>query len=351
MPVLSRAHARPSRPPGAGPCSVLPGDETWSAALTQITPKLVHLEGLLELLGLVGLPLIKVHQALKVAVTELVESRGLDFLLHLAGEVRVVLRDGLLPVHGRQVGVRNAGVAGWLDLHRSTGALGREPQEGPHVVAGVEVVGCAEDAQESGVVPPVAGGFDLVGAHDALQAVLLAERLRDVGSKHVDPLALAVGRAVSGAAAGVTPEDVDEHPCVVHLLIGGSRTEGLRIVLWGDLQVAIDSLDVRKGRQRAHGDRIGGVVRLSGHPDARIGPRQACMQHQNLVLHKVAEGQVPEGLREEVKEASIILGDALPAEAVEDVGLQHLVVPAVHANKAGVLQLEGKQHHDHLYGP
>mmetsp|Transcript_72881 Transcript_72881/g.226414 ORF Transcript_72881/g.226414 Transcript_72881/m.226414 type:complete len:237 (-) Transcript_72881:21-731(-) len=92
-------------------------------------------------------------------------------------------------------------------------------------------------------------------------------------------------------------------------------------------------------------------MRLAGQPDAGVRPGQASMEHQHLLLHEVGEWQVAEGLREEVEEGHVVLRPALTAETVEDVGLEHLVVPTIQVHRARVLQFEGEEHHDHLDGP
>mmetsp|Transcript_14561 Transcript_14561/g.40205 ORF Transcript_14561/g.40205 Transcript_14561/m.40205 type:complete len:461 (+) Transcript_14561:148-1530(+) len=322
-----------------------------SRGTRQVAAVLVDLEGILELLGLVRLPLVEVHEALEVAVTELVESGGLYHLLHPASQVRVLLHNDTLPMHGRQVRMRDGSVADWFYFHWRGGARACQPDEGALVVASVQIIRGAEHAEEVGVVPAVTVGLHLVRAHNALQLVLLAELLCHIRTEHVDTLALPVGGTVAGSTTRVAPEDVDKPPHVVHLLVSSRWAEGLRVRVRCDLQVAVDRFDLVKRWQEAHGYGVRRVVGLPGHPDARVRPRQASMQDQHLLLDKVAEGEVPESLGEQVKEAHVIFGPTLATEAVENVCLKHLVVPAIHVHEAGVLQLERKQHHDHFNGP
>mmetsp|Transcript_5062 Transcript_5062/g.14904 ORF Transcript_5062/g.14904 Transcript_5062/m.14904 type:complete len:669 (+) Transcript_5062:275-2281(+) len=312
----------------------------------------VVLEGLLERLGLIRLPLVEVHQphTLEITVAELVEHLGLA-LLHLPQEEGVVVGKVVLPVHRRDVRVRHVREVRGGDREVGTGPGAAELDIGCLVVPGVQVVRRREDAEELGVVPAEAIRLHLVRADDALQPVLLAEPLRDVGAEHVDALGLPVRRAVANAAAGVAPQHVDDDALVVGGLVAGGRADGLRITLGGDLSVAVDGIDLREARQRRHRNGIGRVVGLPGHPDARVGPREAGVEDQNLLVHEVAERQIAEGLREEVEDGHVVLAAALAGKAVEDVGLKHLVVAAVHVDEAGVLELEGDQNHDDLDGP
>mmetsp|Transcript_20817 Transcript_20817/g.67506 ORF Transcript_20817/g.67506 Transcript_20817/m.67506 type:complete len:279 (-) Transcript_20817:744-1580(-) len=254
-------------------------------------------------------------------------------------------------MHWGQVRVRNGIVAHGLDIDVAAGRQLRELQEGTFVVAGVQVVGSAEDGQELRMVPAKARRLDLVRPDDALQVVLRDEGLRDIRPEHVDSLPLSVRWAVAVAAAGVAPKDVDQRTFVVHIFLVGGRSDGTGVGIWRDLNVTIHLSYLIEVCEPHHRDGICGIVRLAWHPNAWIRPWKAAVQDQDLLLHQVAEWQVPEGFRKQIEQAHVVLRAHLATEAVEDVGLKHLVVPTVQKDMGRVFQLEGKDGHDHLNGP
>mmetsp|Transcript_14156 Transcript_14156/g.29694 ORF Transcript_14156/g.29694 Transcript_14156/m.29694 type:complete len:252 (-) Transcript_14156:852-1607(-) len=251
-------------------------------------------------------------------------------------------------MHRLQVRVRHVLEACRSEDEIRVSARSRDSDEGTLVVAGVEVVRSAEDTAQLGVVPTEAGCFHLVRAHNALQTVLLAEGVSHVRAEHVDALPLSVRWPVPRATTGVAPEDVDDLACVVHQLVVRRRPDGVHVRFRGNLHVAVDASDLLERGQPGHRDGIGRVMCLPWHPDPGVGPGQARMEDQDLLVDEVAKRQVPEGLREQIEELHVVLRPNLSAKSVEDVRLEHLVVPSIQEHEAGILQFEGEEHSDDL---
>mmetsp|Transcript_57314 Transcript_57314/g.170524 ORF Transcript_57314/g.170524 Transcript_57314/m.170524 type:complete len:290 (+) Transcript_57314:546-1415(+) len=193
-----------------------------------------------------------------------------------------------------------------------------------------------------------------MGADDELDVIHVAELRGHVGAKHEDTLALPVGGPVARTAAGIGPEEVDDHARVgLPLLLGARCVVDCTLVAGRrELGIPVHSPDLRqRAGLRIDGHRILGVVRLARQPHAGPRARQAGVHDQDLVVDEVEQREVAERLREEVEEVQVVLAAALPSEAVDDVGLEHLVVPAVEEHRLGVLQLERKERQDDLDGP
>mmetsp|Transcript_57210 Transcript_57210/g.134138 ORF Transcript_57210/g.134138 Transcript_57210/m.134138 type:complete len:652 (+) Transcript_57210:220-2175(+) len=256
-------------------------------------------------------------------------------------------------VHRRQVRMRHGSEAGRRDLEVPIRAR-RKLQEGALVASGVQVIRRAEHTHQRWMVLKVALRLDLVRADHELKVVLPNKLIRHVGAEHEDTAAFAVGRTIARAASRVRPQEVDDHAGVrlPLLFLPRGLIDCILVGIGGQLRVTVYRGDLRQGaRLEVHRHGVLWVVGLAGQPDTWPGARDAGMDNQDLVVHEVKQGKVSEGLGVEVEEVQIVLATHLTGEAVDHVGLQHLVVSAVHEDGIRVLHLHGKDHGDDLHGP
>mmetsp|Transcript_2025 Transcript_2025/g.4560 ORF Transcript_2025/g.4560 Transcript_2025/m.4560 type:complete len:212 (+) Transcript_2025:286-921(+) len=211
----------------------------------------------------------------------------------------MVLGDEFLVVHGRQVRVRRLLERARIDRNGSPGSSSGQLQEGPKVASCVQVVRGTEDAQQLVVIVLVAVRLHLMGTDDQLQVVLPNELLGNVGPEHENALTLPVRGAISGASSWVCPQEVNDHSlvCFPLLLLASSIIHCPLERVGRELCVSIDHPDLIQGTALdIDRHRVLGIVGLARKPDARHRTRKPSMDHQDLLIDKVKQGQVPEGL-------------------------------------------------------
>mmetsp|Transcript_31574 Transcript_31574/g.80533 ORF Transcript_31574/g.80533 Transcript_31574/m.80533 type:complete len:268 (-) Transcript_31574:835-1638(-) len=193
-----------------------------------------------------------------------------------------------------------------------------------------------------------------MGPDYELQVVHPAELIRDIRAEHEDAAALAVGGSVASTAAGVRPQEVNhEAHVLLPLLLRARRLiHSILVGVGRELSVTVHCADLRdRGALRVDRHGVLRVVRLAWEPYTWAWARNASVDHKNLIVHEVQQGQVAEGLREEVEQVHVVLAPRLARKAVDHVGLEHLVVAAVQVHSARLFQLHGEDRHDHFDGP